>query len=93
MIDIRILVDNMPEPAAKPKQDIIKKVKCLIDDLENTKTSKSSWKKLKALWEKLNDGAEHPKKKQLLKLLKPVITRYAQYDNDGVDINAEDLGE
>jgi hypothetical protein len=93
MIEIKIMLDNMPPAPAAPKKDIMAKVKCLIEDMENTKTSKISWKKLKALWEKLNSGASHPKREQLLKLLKPVIVRYAQYDNDGVEINAEDLGE
>ena len=97
-IDIKIILDKvkMPKPKVrkkKEKKDLCKCVEKLIRDMENTETSKASWNKLKALYEKLSEDKKFPNRDKLMSLLTPVINRYAQYDNDGVNLSTEKISE
>jgi hypothetical protein len=76
------------EEESKPKKCNLRK---LIDAIP---TDPKAWEKLKKIYETVSsDDYKKPDKDKILKLITPAIRKYAQYDNNGVDLITDYMAE
>ena len=86
-LDIKIILDKLQMPKFKAPDPCIcaKRLVAKIerDDLSDEERE-AVWSKIKSMYEETEDD-------KLLKILTPVVRKYAQMDNDGVELKTEHL--
>ncbi len=96
MISINIILDKLSMPKPKRCMPMERKVRHCLERLEHEdeEVSRPAWDKLKMYYELLTSKKYNgPDRDKLLKLITPAISKYAQYDNDGVELSTEYLSE
>jgi hypothetical protein len=96
MINIKVVLNKlrMPEMKRKTKCSLRKKMQRCIDviEKEDPEGREEAWKKLKYVYKQLTEAeTEIPGSDEILEMITPIIRRYMQYDNEGVDLDTEHL--